>query len=149
MGEDEVYRGIGLAKYDPATDTNPKKQFGDSKAPFNFYPVSAVAEMALVMAQGAHKYGSFNFRETVIDTDTYTGAINRHFALWQDGEDDDPEGGLHLAAIMACCSLIIDAQKTGRLKDVRSKTGTVRPALEEAGERFKAWKEDYDARTTS
>ena len=122
--------------YDPSVDTNPKKQFGDLKAPFNYFPVSAIAEMALIMALGAEKYGAFNFRDTIIDTDTYTAAINRHFALWQDGEDNDPDGGLHLAAIMASCSLMIDAMKTGKLKDVRSKTGTVREALDNTAREF-------------
>ena len=123
--------------------TNPKAETAGDKAPFNLIPMTALAEMALVMCLGAEKYGPYNYRNVVIDTDVYVGAINRHFALWQDGEDDDPEGGKHLAAIMSCCALLLDAQVTGKIKDNRSLTGgKVREIMERTAKIFRESKED-------
>jgi Domain of unknown function (DUF5664) len=114
---------------------NPKKALGDLKAPMFCLPNTALIEANAVMASGAVKYGAFNFRDTAIDATTYIGAINRHFALWQDGEDNDPETNRsHLAHIMACCSLALDAQHTGMFIDDRSKTGKIRALLDKCAE---------------
>ena len=114
---------------DTAGGTNPKKAHGALKAPMNACPNTALIELNAVMAGGAHKYGIFNFRDSDIDCLTYISAIRRHFMLWEDGEDTDPESGRHhLAHIMACCALALDAHHTGKLVDNRSKTGLV-PAL--------------------
>ena len=113
-----------------AGDTNPKKAHGALKAPMNSVPPTALVELYAVMGAGAHKYGIFNFRDTDIDALTYISAIRRHFMLWEDGEDDDNETGRsHLAHIMACCALALDAQHTGKLVDNRSKTGLVSKIL--------------------
>jgi len=84
-----------------------------------------------VMSVGAAKYGAFNFRDSRIAASTYQDAMERHAALWFDGEDNDPETGVsHLASIMASCTLLLDAQENGKLDDDRQKTGMVRRALD-------------------
>lgn len=113
-------------------ETNPKKAHGALKAPMNAVPNTALVELYAVMGAGAHKYGVFNFRETKIDAMTYIGAIRRHFMLWEDGEDlDDETKRSHLAHIMACCSLALDAMHTGKFVDNRSKTGLVSALLKD------------------
>lgn len=154
--ENEIWReGLSINKdqeefmgqYDPEEDTNPKKQFGALKAPFGFTPDTALIELEAVMAGGAHKYGAFNFRDSVIDAMTYIGAVHRHFALWKDGEDTDPESGRsHLAHIMACCALALDAMHTGKFEDNRSKTGLVSRLLKECAESHNQFAEEYDSR---
>jgi hypothetical protein len=83
------------------------------------------------MQIGARKYGKFNYRETPIAASTYEDAIERHLQLWFDGEDTDYESDAsHLAHVIACCALLMDAQATGKLHDDRQKTGIVRDQLE-------------------
>jgi hypothetical protein len=113
-------------------DTNPKKAHGALKAPMNAVPNTALIELNAVMAAGAHKYGIYNFRNTKIDALTYISAIRRHLMLWEDGQDaDDETFRSHLAHIMACCALALDAQHTGYLVDNRSKTGVVPELLKD------------------
>ncbi len=119
---------------EPLVETeNPKAGIGADKAPFFGVPSSALVAMGNVMAGGALKYGAFNYRDTRIAVSTYHDAILRHFHLYMDGEDCDPldttppgSGVSHLAHIMACCALMIDAAENGMLDDDRSKTGKVR-----------------------
>ena len=97
------------------------------------------------MAGGAYKYGAYNYRDTKIAASTYHDAIMRHFMLWADGEDIDPESNApHLAHVMACAALMIDADATGMLTDDRNKTGTVRKLLDASKAAFTAFKETYD-----
>jgi len=129
-------------------ETNPKKAHGALKCPSGFTPKSAILEMGAVMAHGAHKYGAFNFRDTDIDCLTYIGAIDRHQALWEDGEDFDEETGYHhLASVMACCALIIDATQTGKLVDNRSKTGLIKATLKRLAQLHNEFVEDWEGLT--
>lgn len=116
----------------PMEATNPKKARGAAKAPMGYCPATALIELEAVMGGGGHKYGPYNFRESPIDCMTYIGAIKRHFMLWEDGVDTDEESGRHhLAHIMACCALALDAHHTGQLVDNRSKTGLVARLLKD------------------
>tara|TARA_R110002020_G_scaffold287099_1_gene502573 strand:+ start:19062 stop:19460 length:399 start_codon:yes stop_codon:yes gene_type:complete len=125
--------------------TNPKKAHGALKAPMNLVPNTALIEMNAVMGMGAHKYGPYNFRDTQIDAMTYIGAIRRHFFLWEDGQDiDDESGRSHLAHIMACCALALDAQHTGMFVDNRSKTGLVQELLKQCANDHNNFVEEYD-----
>ena len=116
---------------EPSVVENPKAAVGAAKAPFFGIPWTAVIEMGTVMDGGAYKYGAYNYRDSRISTTTYHDAILRHFMLWADGENTDPESkASHLAHIMACCALMIDARETDMLEDERSKTGVVRDMLD-------------------
>jgi hypothetical protein len=43
---------------------------------------------------------------------------------WFSGEDIDPESGVsHLAHVMACCNIVLDAKEHGKLNDNRLTTG--------------------------
>ena len=122
------------------TGPNPKEAIGASMAPMNACPNTALIELYNVMGGGAWKYGLYNFRDTDISAMTYIGAIRRHFMLWEDGEDNDPESQQsHLAHIMACCALAIDAGHTGKLIDDRSKTGVVPGLLRKSAEQFQQY----------
>jgi hypothetical protein len=122
---------------------NPKAAIGAAKAPFFGIPWTAVIEMGTVMDGGAHKYGAYNYRDTRISTTTYHDAILRHFMLWADGEDNDPESKCsHLAHIMACCALMIDADVGTMLEDDRSVTGSVRWMLDRSAKTAREFRQE-------
>lgn len=76
------------------------------------------------MQDGADKYGPFNWQDTPIQASIYYDAIQRHLMAWFTGEDVDPHSkshGLHLASVMAGCSILIDAYATGKIVDDRPK----------------------------
>ena len=101
-------------------DTNPKKRHGDLKAPLGLIPKTAMEQMAWVLKLGADKYGAWNWRKEPIDAMTYVHAIMRHTQQWKEGEDKDEESEQnHLAHIMACCALSLDAMEHGKFVDNR------------------------------
>lgn len=112
---------------------NPKELAGAKKpATWSVMPRWVTLLVGRVMSIGAAKYGAFNYRESSISASVYQDAMERHLQLWFDGEDNDPESGVsHLAHVIASCTLLLDAQETGRLNDDRQKTGIVRPTLDQ------------------
>lgn len=106
---------------------NPKTKAGAAKpALISVIPTAALLHLGEVMKLGATKYGAFNWRETKVPVETYMDAAMRHLLSYQDGEDTDPESGMsHLAHVMACMSIIIDATENGMAEDDRPKAGRV------------------------
>jgi hypothetical protein len=101
-------------------DDNPKTVFGEAKPKISDTPTIGIREMGRVFTMGAAKYGRFNWREHTVSSTVYYDAAFRHLAAWFDGEDADPESGLHhLAHVMACVNIIMDAQANGKLNDNR------------------------------
>lgn len=130
----------GIPLQAPAAPTvNPKEIAGSKKPPtWSVMPRWVTLLVGRVMSIGAAKYGAFNYRESRIAASTYQDAIERHAQLWFDGEDNDPETGVsHLASIISSCTLLLDAQASGKLDDDRQKTGLSRKALDELGEVMK------------
>lgn len=91
---------------------NPKEEPGSKKISFSAIPVLPIIRLARVMMLGAKKYGKLNWRKTEpIEEDTYYDAILRHLLQWRAGEEKDPESGQsHLAHVMACCVILMDAK---------------------------------------
>lgn len=112
-------------------DTNPKRQYGQSKPGIYNVPLVPLFELGRVMGNGAEKYGAFNWRKDPVSYTTYLDAIFRHWATVSEGEDHDPYSRLpHLAHIMACCAIVIDAHKHGTLIDDREMSVEVSTWLE-------------------
>lgn len=84
-------------------------------------PWAPMAAVARVLAGGAGKYGRRNWQIDSIKASTYVGAIARHALLeWAEGVDKDKDDGEHpLAHVAACCLLVMDAERTGKLIDDR------------------------------
>jgi hypothetical protein len=128
---------LGTAKYckglpartSKATDeklatksTNPKKAMGMAKPPVHLIPGSALIALSIPFKDGAEKYGAFNWRDDPVDVSTYVAAAKRHLDLYFNGQDvvSDSKGkALNLAAVMACCAILIDAEAQGTLIDDR------------------------------
>ena len=107
-----------------ADSVNPKDSLGSLKVSFDVCPQVAQIYWALAMMDGDVKYGIVNWRNKAVLASVYTNAIKRHLMAWCAGEDldVDPVSGAvvpHLGRIMACCSIIADAQASGNLIDDR------------------------------
>jgi len=113
LGEDEAL----LASY---PDDNPKTQYGEKKLKMSSTPIMPLQEMGKVFELGAKKYGRYNWRLHAVSATVYYDAALRHLMAWFEGEDMDPESAVsHLAHVMACMAILMDAQKNGKLKDNR------------------------------
>ena len=105
-------------------DNNPKTAIGVTKVPLHLVPPSAKHYLAMALADGARKYGPYNWREKTISISVYKAAMERHLDAFWDGEENAPDSGVHhLAHAMACCALILDAMTLGKLNDDRPKPG--------------------------
>jgi hypothetical protein len=101
--------------------TNPKDKVGAKKAPLHLVPAALVIGVAEVMADGAEKYGPYNWREESIGFNTYLAAIERHLLALREGQDCSADSGHHhLKAIGANVAILLDAMAIGRLVDDRS-----------------------------
>lgn len=104
--------------------TNPKDMVGVKKAPLSLVPPSLVIEVSDAMANGAGKYGAYNFRDSSIKMSIYLEAIMRHLYAYMDGEENAEDSGCsHLAHMGACIAILIDARAEGNLIDDRPTKG--------------------------
>lgn len=104
--------------------TNPKDLLGVKKAPLRFVPPALVIEVAPAMANGAAKYGAYNWRDKHVKASIYAEAIQRHLYAWMDGENLATDSGVkHLAHIGACIAILLDAEAHGALIDDRAHGG--------------------------
>lgn len=104
---------------------DPKAQYGSQKpSTFSIPPVS-ILQLGEAMEHGANKYGRMNWRGTEVKSSVYYNAAMRHLMQWRDGAMVDEDSGLHpLAHVMACCAILIDAEKQDTLFDDRGVDGT-------------------------
>lgn len=103
-----------------AVDDNPKTVFGNAKPSMFAVPNTALICLGLAMDDGRRKYGLMNWREHPVSASTYIDAIDRHKMAWVDSQEVADDSGVHhLAHIMACCAILIDAQLYGTMKDDR------------------------------
>ena len=101
-------------------DDNPKTVRGEAKPKLSDTPTIGIRDMGRVFSMGAKKYGRFNWREHAVSSTVYYDAAMRHLMAWFDGEDLDPESGIHhLAHVMACMNILLDAREHGKLNDNR------------------------------
>jgi len=75
--------------------TNPKDSCGIKKVPMSGMPMNVLMEAGLVKLHGDLKYGRFNWREAGVRGSVYYDAAIRHLAAWYEGEDIDPDSGVH------------------------------------------------------
>jgi len=119
-----------MKKKDPCVDEmNPKDLLGVKKSPVHLVPPALVIETAPAMANGADKYGPYNWREKEVKLSVYIAAAQRHLMAYWDGEDVAEDSGVnHLAHVAACIAIVLDAAAIGKLVDDRPPAGGA-PAL--------------------
>lgn len=104
--------------------TNPKDAVGSDKLPVHLWPMSATAFGCIGLLNGMLKYGRVNWREAGIRPSIYVDAIVRHVTDWFEGEDFDPQDGVHnLSGALASLAILVDALVTDQLNDDRNYNG--------------------------
>lgn len=123
--------GSGMTLADAARmldSTNPKDRAGVLKPQLDLVPAALDIVASLAFADGARKYGPFNWRDRPVKASIYVAAIRRHLAEWFDGENETRDTGVpHLGAIAASVAILADAMANGNLVDDRPTPG---PAAE-------------------
>lgn len=77
----------------------------------------AIEQLALVLAFGAKKYDSHNWRKGIAKSRLIAAAL-RHLFAYLRGEDKDPETGLsHAAHAMCCCMFLLGLEHRTELDD--------------------------------
>lgn len=100
--------------------TNPKDLIGSKKLMLGLVPDTITAHVALAFLEGALKYGRYNWRIAGVRSSIYNDAMERHRAKWWNGENADPATRVrHLANIIACAGILLDAELCGMLNDDR------------------------------
>jgi len=118
--------------WEMSTAENPKDAVGVHKAPLRFVPPALAIIASDALADGADKYGAFNWRENAVRLSVYLEAIERHLLALRDGQDRAEDSGhLHIAHIAACCAIIADADAFGNLIDDRPTPGPAADLLRE------------------
>jgi hypothetical protein len=84
-------------------------------------PASVIAYASLAWLEGRQKYGGVNWREAGVRTSVYADALLRHFYKYFDGGQwaDHKTKVPHLASIIACAGILLDAKLAGKLEDDR------------------------------
>lgn len=111
--------------------TNPKDAMAVSKLPLHLVPDTLRAYAALAFAEGAAKYGAYNWRVAGVRASVYRSALDRHLMKWWNGEwADETTGVPHLASIIACAGILLDAHVAGRLTDDRPPAAPLSPLID-------------------
>lgn len=97
-------------------DTNPKDAIGAKKPPLSTISMPVLFEVGAAMLEGACKYRRHNYRVAGVRASVYFDATMRHLAAWWEGEDLDPDSGVHhvTKAIASLC-VLRDAMLQGKL----------------------------------
>lgn len=105
---------------DDRKPSNPKDSVGSNKLALELVPDTIEAEVALAFLEGALKYGRYNWRISGVRSSIYYAAMKRHQKKWWNGENADKATRVkHLASVMACAGILLDAELCGKLEDDR------------------------------
>jgi hypothetical protein len=100
--------------------SNPKDMIGSGKLHLDLVPDSMSIFAAMGFAEGAFKYGKFNWRVAGVRLSIYMAALERHKMKFMAGEWADPKTNVpHLASMLACLGIIVDAHVSGQINDDR------------------------------
>jgi hypothetical protein len=103
-------------------DNNPKTLAALKKPRLSCVPPVGLFALGAAMADGADKYGKFNWRDTSVTASVFYDAMMRHLVDWYNGEDYAHDSKInHLGHIMASCAIIMDAMRNGNFIDDRDK----------------------------
>ena len=76
-------------------ETNPKDALGIRKVGISNVPCGPLLEVGLAMLEGGCKYGTHNYRDAGVRYKVYYDSTIRHMMDWWEGEDIDPDSGVH------------------------------------------------------
>jgi len=100
--------------------TNPKDSLGVKKVPLHCVPSAPLFELGLAMMEGGRKYGSHNYRDVGVRMSVYYDAVMRHLIAWWEGENIDPDSGVHhVIKAIACLFVLRDSMIMDNCEDDR------------------------------
>lgn len=96
-------------------------KYDDMKLRFDLVPFEAIEQLAAVLTFGALKYEPESWQEVPDAINRYRAALLRHYSAYVQGEDYDPDSGLHhVAHMMACIAFITTLEKkAGNIPDTK------------------------------
>lgn len=101
-------------------ELNPKDAIGRAKLDLGLVPDTLEIFAATAFAEGADKYGPYNWRRAPVAASAYYAAGKRHQKKWWNGQDLDVKTKVHhLANAIACLAIVLDAEVCGTLVDDR------------------------------
>lgn len=101
-------------------DSNPKDAIGSKKAPLSTLSMPVCFEVAGGMLEGGCKYGRHNYRVMGVRASVYYDATMRHLAAWWEGQDIDPDSGMHhVSKAIASLFVLRDAMIHNKCYDDR------------------------------
>lgn len=103
---------IDHKKYPEAwSSANPEMQIGrkfdGGKLEYGLLPPLALEEVVKVLTFGAQKYERDNWQKVSDAKRRYFDALQRHIWAWKQGEQIDPESGIHHLAHAMCCLMFL------------------------------------------
>lgn len=111
---------------------NPKDKIGKTKLAIGLLPSTGVLWGAAACADGAKKYGAYNWRPDKITYTVYLDAMLRHIYCLLDGENKAEDSGHHhLGHIIATASILADAVRNKGVIDDRPYHGHASEIMEE------------------
>lgn len=122
--------------------TNPKDAIASNKLDMGLVPDTIEAEVALAYMEGALKYGRYNWRVAGVRASVYHAAIKRHLKKKWNGENEDKATRVkHLASVIACAGIWLDAELCGKLTDDRPPSAPISELIDSAEQRVKFLRE--------
>lgn len=119
-------------------EENPKDTVGSTKVPISVVPATVLTELALGLAEGAIKYGKYNWRSVGVRYSIYYDATMRHLISHFEGEDIDPDSGLnHITKAISSLTVLRDAMIQGKWTDDRPMPSKEGNPIIEANRAFK------------
>lgn len=129
--EEDIYDAVAKFR-EQYPDNNPKTAIGVTKAPLHLVPPALLHFTAQAFADGAKKYGPYNWRDKTVSSSVYYGAALRHLSAWWDGEDLSQDAQVHhLGHVAACIAILLDGMTVGKLNDDRPTKGASAALQEE------------------
>ena len=89
------------------TATTGGRKFDGNKLEYGLIPPLALKEMVRVLTFGAQKYERDNWKVVPESKRRYFDALQRHLWAWKEGEQLDPESGIHHLAHAMCCLMFL------------------------------------------
>ena len=93
--------------YEDASFTTAGRKFDGGKMEYGLLPPLALEETVKVLTFGAQKYERDNWQKVPEAKRRYFDALQRHVWAWKQGEQFDPESGIHHLAHAMCCLMFL------------------------------------------
>ena len=100
------YEDVGYEKSSGVYQPEGRK-FDGGKLEYGLLPPLALEETVKVLTFGAQKYERDNWQKVPDSKRRYFDALQRHVWAWKQGEQFDPESGIHHLAHAMCCLMFL------------------------------------------